>query len=1349
MSTVGQAAGGLVGGIAGFFIGGPSGAIYGAQIGIMAGGYIDPPKGPKGTPPSASDLAVQTASYGVPLGRGYGKYGRYGNVFWVEGNTLVAREREVSGGKGGAPKGTTYDIYGTFAVGFGEGEISAFSKLWFSGKLVYDASASELGAVIATNEAGGSITFYTGSATQLPDPRIQADLGADNTPAWRGMPYIVVKDWPMADYGNTLAGLQVKAELTNGDPEAHSQLLASVVKPPADGNAYELFRLRGDRIVATTLTYLAWNYDLASVHQQQYIFGSDVCVPTSEAVIPLYHDEAFESKVPISIQQSDVDCALFALYRNTPTYIGGHDAGGAVVMNSGPVPSATLPYLGYRAVVDRGDLFLIDTGSNLYKLPFAVQDGTVATVASSASTYTVEYFGASENYVFAVLSSGFSPTSCTVYKFDRTSLALVDTMVQSISGSYAMIHVISDVEFYTMASDGAIWRWLSGVASDTGLRYTGGHNVDNRLLVVSPTLAYVVKHGAPPTIYACWMRTTSDLVPLADILTAECMNTGLLTAGDIDVSEITQMVRGYRIASLASIKSAIEPLQAAWPFDVIPHGYQIKFVPRGQASVATIDVGELGAVAGNETPGVQITASREMASQLPREVFVKYLDVTRDYDISSGPGAKRLNTDAVNVIDLDLGIVLNADESAGIEEVLLYMYWLERTDVSFVLPPPYQYLEAADVVTITAPSATYELRLTEINYLPDGRLECKAKFNNAAVYTPTAVGQESTSPGQTLAFSGPSNFVPLDVPLLVDAMNAPGLLAGVGGYLDGWPGGTLMRSDDAGQTWSSVQGFTPGMVAGLAINAIGAGRSDIIDASSRLNFRLHSGDLASVSLTAMLNGANGFAYGAPGRWEIIGIQNFATESDGSLTGYDLLRGRFGSEWAMETHLPYDELVLLDIGALKFVAMNIASLNQSRLYRAVTNGRTFDSATDEAVTYAGINLKPLAPVYLNGSRHPTTNDWSGTFVRRTRLGGEWVDGTDALLSEASESYEVEIWNSSYTTLKRTLAVTSPAFSYTAAQQFADFTAVQSSLYLKIYQLSATVGRGYPLTGSLTTSMPVYGNAPTAVDYLVVAGGGSGGYSSNGNSYAGGGGGGGGVLTGTGHAVSTGTPITVTVGAGGTGTNSTVNNGQNSVFDSVTAIGGGAGARGAVTSANGNAGGSGGGGSDGGTVGAKTTGQGYDGGFGAVTWGTAGGGGGAGAAGAGDSSGVTGNGGAGISSSIPGSSLNYGGGDGAGKYNNSDTGGTASHGGGAGGNGSTGGGSRTAGAAGSANTGGGGGGAGAGITGTPTAGGSGGSGVVIIRYPDTYDAAIATTGSPTVTVTGGYRIYQWTASGSITF
>ncbi len=70
------------------------------------------------------------------------------------------------------------------------------------------------------------------------------------------------------------------------------------------------------------------------------------------------------------------------------------------------------------------------------------------------------------------------------------------------------------------------------------------------------------------------------------------------------------------------------------------------------------------------------------------------------------------------------------------------------------------------------------------------------------------------------------------------------------------------------------------------------------------------------------------------------------------------------------------------------------------------------------------------------------------------------------------------------------------------------------------------------------------------------------------------------------------------------------------------------------------------------------------------------------------------------------------------------------------------------AGTPNTGGGGGGA---AYNGLTLASNGGSGIVVIRYPDTYADAASTTGSPTFTNTGGYKIYKWinVGSGSITF
>jgi hypothetical protein len=46
------------------------------------------------------------------------------------------------------------------------------------------------------------------------------------------------------------------------------------------------------------------------------------------------------------------------------------------------------------------------------------------------------------------------------------------------------------------------------------------------------------------------------------------------------------------------------------------------------------------------------------------------------------------------------------------------------------------------------------------------------------------------------------------------------------------------------------------------------------------------------------------------------------------------------------------------------------------------------------------------------------------------------------------------------------------------------------------------------------------------------------------------------------------------------------------------------------------------------------------------------------------------------------------------------------------------------------------------------GAGGSGVIIVRHQDVYSQATVT-GAPTITTSGGYIIYKFTGSGTISW
>ena len=113
---------------------------------------------------------------------------------------------------------------------------------------------------------------------------------------------------------------------------------------------------------------------------------------------------------------------------------------------------------------------------------------------------------------------------------------------------------------------------------------------------------------------------------------------------------------------------------------------------------------------------------------------------------------------------------------------------------------------------------------------------------------------------------------------------------------------------------------------------------------------------------------------------------------------------------------------------------------------------------ETFAFTGRGRRPYAPAQLRGRRDHATGDWTLTWARRTRVGGDTWDVAEVPLGEASEAYRLEILDAPGGAALRTVELSAPAFLYTAAMQAADFGAPVWNVPMRVAQLSAVYGAG---------------------------------------------------------------------------------------------------------------------------------------------------------------------------------------------------------------------------------------------------------------------------------------------------
>jgi hypothetical protein len=185
-----QAAGAYLGGLFGS-IGGAVGSAAGALAGYtLDRALIDGTRRVEG--PRLAGARPFSAEEGAPIPRLYGTARLGGTIIWATRFEETSSTRR-QGGKGGT-KVTEYSYFANVAFALCEGEIAGVRRVWADGR--------EL------DLTGIEMRVHVGGADQAPDPLISAKQGAENTPAYRGLAYIVFERLPLSDYGNRIPQLQ-------------------------------------------------------------------------------------------------------------------------------------------------------------------------------------------------------------------------------------------------------------------------------------------------------------------------------------------------------------------------------------------------------------------------------------------------------------------------------------------------------------------------------------------------------------------------------------------------------------------------------------------------------------------------------------------------------------------------------------------------------------------------------------------------------------------------------------------------------------------------------------------------------------------------------------------------------------------------------------------------------------------------------------------------------------------------------------------------------------------------------------------------------------------------------------
>ena len=570
---------------------------------------------------------------------------------------------------------------------------------------------------------------------------------------------------------------------------------------------------------------------------------------------------------------------------------------------------------------------------------------------------------------------------------------------------------------------------------------------DSRPFPAFPTQASVWSDGANWQT-GHWLNGRLEGVSLDRLLMALADD----VAAPIRAGNVNGFVDGYVLDRPMSPREAIDPLAALFGFDAVSGGGSLGFVGRDGVSARDITIDDFVP----QKDGALVSFSRAQESDLPAEIALAFSDSENNFEIGRVT-SRRLEGQSRRQSEAQAAIMTHRANAESIAESWLQDLWVARETATFTLRPGLIALQPGDIIRLCIGA---QWRLYQIRRIADGLArEVVARAIDPTVYDISAP-RFSTPIASTPKFVGPPYVVSLD---LATTLNENGLCH-VAAIADPWPGALAIYRLPGDLGAEPIGIISKKAMIGETLDTLGPGFVGRFNNGPGFRVKFASGALSSAGDLAALAGRSAVAIrGSGDAWEIVAFSRAELEAPGVYRLRRLLRGLGGETYLAQRETPAGATVVLLDDAITPLARGIDEIGAAISYGI--GPADYDVGDPRfirtSITASNKSLRPLAPAHARARRTPAGVEIR--FIRRGRIDADAWGVAEIPLGETAESYEAEI---STPGAPRIIATKASPILYPAADEIFDFGAIQPTLTVSLFQMSPTVGRGFPLTLTLT-------------------------------------------------------------------------------------------------------------------------------------------------------------------------------------------------------------------------------------------------------------------------------------------